>query len=181
MKRVLHVFLSFLRLGTTGFGGPLALLALMQRDFVEKEKWIPLDEFQRAFTLIKSMPGAVAFSTAVYLGRRYAGWAGGCAAAVGLLLPSFVFILLFSAWYTRMKDAPVFARLLLGMQAAALALIVAALKGLAGPWLKETTFLVLAVIGGAIFATNRVPEPMLIIAGGLFWFFVKTAGRPALH
>ena len=72
MKKQLEVFIYFLKLGATGFGGPLALIAIMQRELIQDKKWIPAEEFAQAIALIKAMPGALAFQTAVYLGRRRA-------------------------------------------------------------------------------------------------------------
>lgn len=167
IKAVGEVFLSFLRLGLTGFGGPLALVAQMQRDFVEKRGWIPNEEFQQAFTLIKSLPGAVAFNTATYLGRRRAGFFGAVAAGVGLIAPAFLMILAFAASYSTLHESAVFQKILLGMQAAALALIVAAIRPLTGRFLHSILFWVLVVMGAALFATKEVPEPILILAGGL--------------
>lgn len=173
MKNAVEVFFGFLKLGITGFGGPLALVAQMQRDFIEKENWIPNEEFQKAFTLIKSMPGAVAFNTAVYLGRRRAGYIGGLAAALGLIGPAFVVILIFAANYSLLKSMPSLEKVLLGMQAAALALIIAALKPLTGPFLKEKSFWVLTLVAAGIFNTGKVAEPILILTGGIFWVFFQ--------
>ena len=173
MNRSLEVFLAFLRLGVTGFGGPLALVAQMQRDFVEKAQWIPVEEFQKAFTLIKSMPGAVAFNTAVYLGRRRAGYLGGILAGTALIAPAFVLILIFALNYSLLRSLPQLEKVLLGMQASALALIFAALKPLTGPFFKKKSFWVLCAIGAAVFATKFVPEPILILGGGICWLIFK--------
>lgn len=161
-----EVFLGFLRLGFTGFGGPLALIAQMQRDFIEERKWIPPDEFQKAFTLIKAMPGAVAFNMAVYLGRRRGGYVGGFLAGVGLIGPAFVAIILFSSSYSRIHSLPMLSKVLTGMQAAALALILAALKPLAGPYLRQIGFWILVVVSAVVFALKGLSEPILILSFG---------------
>ncbi len=74
VKHVKEVFLYFLKLGFMGFGGPLALLNSMQRDLIEQRKWMAADVFLRAFSIIKAMPGPVAFQTAIFIGRHRAGW-----------------------------------------------------------------------------------------------------------
>ena len=66
-----EIFYYFLRFGVFGFGGPLALISNMQKDLIEKRKWIDTEEFNSAFSLIKAMPGPVAFMTAVYLGKPH--------------------------------------------------------------------------------------------------------------
>lgn len=163
-----EVFKRFVKLGMFGFGGPLALVAQMQRDLIEKEKWIPQEEFQKVFTLIKAMPGAVAFNTAVYLGRRKAGWKGGTAAAFGLVGPAAIMIIAISFIYDDIRGG-LFDDFLVGLQAAALALVLAALKPLAGPQAKDIRFWMLGLVGAVIFARHWIPEPLIIIGGGLGW------------
>lgn len=165
-RGALEVLLYFLRLGVTGFGGPLAIVAQMQRDLVEERRWISQDEFQQAFTLMKALPGAVAFNSAAYFGRRRAGILGAAAAGVGLIAPAFVAILIFAYSYSALADSVLVDKLLLGMQAAALALIIAALKPLTGKSLTSIPFWILVLTGAAVFATREVPEPALILAGG---------------
>jgi chromate transporter len=62
-----EIFFYFFKLGCLGFGGPLALIAQMQKELVQDKKWLTDEQFNRVFALIKAMPGPVAFQTAVYL------------------------------------------------------------------------------------------------------------------
>ena len=183
MRKFSEVLFAFLRLGCTGFGGPLALVAQMQRDLVEKRGWIPNEEFQQAFALIKALPGAVAFNTATYLGRRRAGFIGAILAGFGLIAPAFLAILIFAASYSTLHQSALLEKVLLGMQAGALALIVAAIRPLTGRFIKFPLFWVLVAIGSAIFATDWVPEPILILAGGIAivaWRYLRGQRRRPL-
>lgn len=163
-----EVFERFLKLGLFGFGGPLALVAQMQRDLVERDQWIPHEEFQRVFTLIKAMPGAVGVNTAVYLGRRRAGWKGGAVAALGLIGPAAILVIAISFVYDDLRGGP-FNHFLIGLQAAALGLVLAALKPLAGAQARDTRFWFLGLIAAVIFARDWIPEPLLIVGGGAAW------------
>lgn len=173
MNILIDVLLPFLRLGITGFGGPLALVAQMQTDFVEKRQWIPQEEFQQAFTLIKSMPGAVAFNTAVYLGKRRAGFLGALLAGLGLVMPAFLMILFFAANYSFFHASSLMDKLLTGMQAGALALILAAVKPLTGNYLKSIPFWTLVATAMILFSKTQIPEPMLILGGGILCILTK--------
>lgn len=173
MKALFEVFVGFLKLGFTGFGGPLALVAQMQRDFVDEKRWVDPEEFQTAFALIKSMPGAVAFNSAVYVGGKRAGFLGGVAAGFALIAPSFVFITAFASFYPVLSQSSAFDRIFDGMQAGALALILAALKPLTGRYFSSATFWALAAAAAGIFFADLIPEPVLIVGGGILVVLVK--------
>jgi chromate transporter len=151
-----------------GFGGPLALVATMQRDLVEQRGWMPADSFARAFALIKAMPGPIAFQTSVFLGRHRAGWKGGFAAAFGLNFPPFVLMVLFGIFYQQWRGLNGSAAFLTGMQAAALGVILASLKGLAYAHRVKPIFWVLAFFAALVTLASPAYEPLVIVGCGLF-------------
>lgn len=162
-----EIFVYFLRLGATGFGGPLALVGTMQKDLVEERKWMSLDEFSQAFALIKAMPGPVAFQTAVFLGRQRGGFAGATIAAVLLNLPAFLAMILLGAFQETFEASPWIRVALSGMQAAALGLILASAKGLFWNFRKRWKFWILAVASVVPVVVLPAWEPLMILGGGL--------------
>lgn len=169
-----ETFLYFLRLGFFGFGGPLALVAAMQRDLINKRRWMNPEEFVRTFALIKAMPGPVAFQTAVFLGNHRAGWLGGTAAALALNGPSFVMMVLFGIFYEEWSGVEISQVFLLGMQAAALGVILASLKGLAEGFWRRPVFWMIAVVVAFITAFSPASEPLLIVGSGLLVALAKS-------
>jgi len=161
-----ETFLYFIRLGFLGFGGPLALVASMQRDLIEKRRWMTPEEFVRSFALIKAMPGPVAFQTAVFLGRLRAGWPGAAAAALALNGPSFAMMILFGIFYEQWKDVEISRLFLIGMQASALGVICASLKGMAESYWRRPMFWFLAAVVAVLTAYSPALEPLLILASG---------------
>ena len=79
----------FLRLGTWGFGGPVALVGYMHRDLVERLGWISESEYKEGLTLAQLMPGPLAAQLAIYLGYVHHGVLGATLAGIGFVLPSF--------------------------------------------------------------------------------------------
>lgn len=165
---MLETFVYFIRLGTFGFGGPLALVASMQRDLVERRGWLAPEDFSRAFALIKAMPGPVAFQTAVFLGRRRAGFSGALAAAVALNLPAFVMMVLFGVFYSTLSANRGFEGFLMGMQGAALGVILSSTKALGWSHRRKPLFWFLSAV--SIATTIALPslEPLTIILSGIF-------------
>lgn len=169
-----EVFFYFLRLGCLGFGGPLALVGTMQRDLVENRNWMSLEDFTATFSLIKAMPGPVSFQTSVYLGRHRAGFWGGFLAGFALIFPSFLLMILFSTFFSSIADLAFTKALMLGMQAAALGVILGSLKGLVKTNAHEVFFWVLVAFAGLINYFEPELEPVIIIGLGLLMIFFRS-------
>jgi len=168
-----EVFLYFLRLGFVGFGGPLALIGMMQKDLVETRGWMPIEEFHQAFAMIKAMPGPVAFQTAVFLGRRRAGLWGGLIAAVMLNLPAFLLMVLFGYYYQAYENLKSAQSFLSGMQASALVMVLVGMKSFFLPYYKRFSYWMLLIVGAVVFFKDWLPEPVLIIGGASVWAISK--------
>jgi chromate transporter len=81
-----------LRLGSVGFGGPVALVGYMHRDLIERRMWISESEFKEGLTLAQLMPGPLAAQLAIYLGYVHYGVLGATVVGVAFVLPSFVMV-----------------------------------------------------------------------------------------
>lgn len=166
VKQVSEVFVYFFRLGVFGFGGPLALIAQMQRELAEERKWISEEEFRRAFALIKAMPGTVAVQMAIYISRRRAGRFAGFVGGLALIIPSFAMMILLAQTYNEFIESPQMVIFFEGIQMAALALIFYSLRALTTPYWRISRFWVLLVIGLILTAWQSVPEYLLILVLG---------------
>src|SRR5919109_3577040 len=84
--------LYFLKLGTVGFGGPVALVGYMYRDLVEARGWIGDDDYKEGLTLAQLMPGPLAAQLAMYLGYVHYRIVGATVAGIAFVLPSFAMV-----------------------------------------------------------------------------------------
>jgi chromate transporter len=84
--------LYFLRLGTTGFGGPIALVGYMERDLVEQWRWISREDFKLSLALAQLAPGPLAAQTAIGIGFAHGGVAGATLTGLAFILPSFLMV-----------------------------------------------------------------------------------------
>lgn len=175
--RYLETARFFLRLGLTGFGGPLALVAEMQRELVEKRGWISPAEFRQVFTLIKSMPGPLAYQTALYLGLRRSDRWGAMIAGVLLLLPATLMMIALAAAYDGFQQSADLVALMAGFQMGALALIALALRGLIKGYEKSVRFWTLAALGFAALQGLGISEPLVILAAGFWSLFLDRFPR----
>ncbi|KGD86872.1 chromate transporter [Achromobacter sp. RTa] len=92
----LEVFLIFLRLGLTSFGGPVAHLAYFRNEFVERRRWLDDYAYSDLVALCQFLPGPASSQVGMAIGLRRAGWAGMLAAWIAFTLPSAIALVLFA-------------------------------------------------------------------------------------
>lgn len=160
------LFLRFLRFGMMAFGGPVAQIAMIRRELVDEERWIPSDRFNKLLAVMQVLPGPEAHELCVHLGIRAKGRLGGLLAGLGFMLPGLVLMLALAWAYTRLPiQGTLLGAAFLGVQAAVIAVIVRAVHRigehiLLDPWLWA------AAIAAA--ATS--------LAGVSFWIVLPAAG-----
>src|SRR3954447_2978247 len=101
--RVRDLVVYFLRLGTLGFGGPIALAGNMQKDLVEERHWFSKQDYLEGLAFSQLSPGPLAAQLAMYLGWVRAGFLGATLVGVTFILPSFLMVLALSALYLRFE------------------------------------------------------------------------------
>src|SRR4051794_10680217 len=161
----------FLRLGSSGFGGPIALVGYMHRDLVEERRWFTEQEFQQGLAVGQMMPGPLAAQTAMWLGYLQSGAWGALAVAAPFVLPPFLFVTAVAVFYTRYEGLDAVHAIFLGVGPAVLAIIAIAAYKLArstnktDPILWMATFAGYLVYGitGAIVAAVFVFLPALLL------------------
>jgi chromate transporter len=113
----------FLRLGATGFGGPIALAGFMQRDLVEERQWISREDYVDGLALAQLAPGPLAAQLAMYLGYVRGGILGASIVALLFVLPSFLMVWGISAAYVRFGGLPWMQALFYGIGASVIGII----------------------------------------------------------
>jgi len=161
------IFLSFLKIGPVTFGGGYAMIPLIEKEVVERRKWLEAEEVADVFAVAQSVPGAVAINAATFIGYRLAGTAGAIAAMAGVLLPTFLIVLLLSAFFLQVHDHPKAEAALYGIRAAVVALICYAGFNIGKTAVLDKTTLGIAL---ATIAALFLPglHPALVIVFGFF-------------
>jgi len=95
-KKILELFLVFFRIGAFTFGGGYAMIPLIQKEVVENKKWTTDEDILEIIAIAESTPGPIAINSATFIGYRVSGFFGAMFATFGVVLPSFIIILLIS-------------------------------------------------------------------------------------
>lgn len=133
--------LYFLRLGTFGFGGPIALASRMENDLVRQRSWIRQEDYLEGLALAQLAPGPLAAQLAMYLGYVRAGILGATLVGLVFILPSFLMVIGISILYVRFDGLPQLQAIFYGIGAAVVAIILRSASKLAKSTLKKDRLL----------------------------------------
>ncbi|HJW09877.1 MAG TPA: chromate transporter [Holophagaceae bacterium] len=173
----------FLRLGTLGFGGPVALVGAMERDLVQARGWISEDDFKQGLTLAQLAPGPLAAQLSIYLGYVHHGALGATLTGLAFVLPSFLMVVALGALYMHFGGAPVIQFLFYGVGAAVIAIIARSAWKLCRRTLKTDAWAWAWGIFLVVMAATVILQEELVwffLAGGLLMIAVRTRPRPVL-
>jgi chromate transporter len=160
---LLTLFLAFLRLGLTAFGGP-AMVAYIRKLVVEKHKWLSPETFRNGIALCQTVPGATAMQTAAYVGLRTRGVAGAAVTFIGFGLPAFCLMMALSAVYQQTQNLPAILSVFRGLRVIIVALVANATFSFGKTNLKDWRGVLIAAASGIIFALGVNPIWMILLA-----------------
>ncbi len=145
-----ELLLYFLRLGTFGFGGPIALAGHMQKELVDERHWFSKEDYLEGLAFSQLSPGPLAAQLAMYLGWIRGGPIGATVVGIAFILPSFLMVLALAALYVHFGSLPWIQGMFYGIGAAVIAIIVrSAIKlvrtTVGRDWLLWTIFVVLGI------------------------------------
>lgn len=123
----LNLFLTFFKIGAFTFGGGWAMISIIEKEVVDKRKWLHREEFIDLLAVAQSLPGILAVNIAVAVGDKIRGFGGSVASALGAILPSFLMILAIAIFLTPdlIKNNATVSSIFQGIRPAVVALIVA--------------------------------------------------------
>ena len=122
-KIFFQLFWTFFKMGPVTFGGGYAMIPLIEKEVVEKRKWLKSEEVTDVFALSQTVPGAVAINSATFIGKRIGGIKGAIAAMLGISLPTFFIVLALGILYFFFQDNPKVEAAFLAIRASVVALI----------------------------------------------------------
>ena len=180
--RISDLTTYFLKLGSWGFGGPVALVGYMHRDLVEDRKWLSEEEYKEGLALAQLAPGPLAAQLGIYVGFVHYGLLGATMAGLAFILPSFVMVVLLGMAYKLYSGLPWMQAVFYGVGAGVIGIIAMSsykltIKSVGKFELSEikSKWLLWLFYGVAIVITvvTQREEILLFIACGIIYVFVK--------
>ena len=177
MREFFAIFLTFSRIGAFTFGGGYSMLPMFQRDLAEKKGWLTDAEITDYFSVSQCLPGIIAVNTSIFAGHKKAGRMGGIAAALGMIFPSILIILIIAAFITQFSDIPAVQHAFAGIRVCVCILI---LNSVIKLWKSAVVDRISAVIYAIVFAVSvfiSLPVALLIIAAAIAGISIKALRR----
>lgn len=172
-----NLFVCFFELGLFTIGGGMAMVAVMQEEVSEKRKWMTKEEVLDCLAVCQSLPGVIAINMATYVGYYKKGLKGALVATLGVLLPSFVIIILVVSILGRIDENPYVQGALEGVKAAATGLIAYAAYKMGKQTLTGVFQWVVAIVSLVLIAILGINALWVILGGILVGEIYYTIGQ----
>ncbi len=172
LKKLWEIFVGFARASNLGFGGGPAIIPLIQREAVNRYKWLTEEEFADALAIGNSLPGPIATKLASYIGYRVAGWPGVIAGLLATLISTLVIVILGDV-IIRYSHTPALGAALQAVRPVVVVLIAQSAYVLgkkAFPKKYRSTWAIAVVALGILFMTNIHPGILVVSAMVLGYF-----------
>lgn len=178
-----YLFFTFLKIGAFSWGGFMALIAVVQKQLVEKDKKIGDEVVLDSVSLASVLPGPLAFNVVAYLGWYFRGLRGALISMIALLLPSFFLILLLTLVYFRFGQLPIFTHFFQGVLPAVAAIIVSVAYTMSRKNIKDYKQLILLLLAGVslIVVRSFFTTLLIMIVGATMGYLLyrKTSSEPS--
>jgi chromate transporter len=160
------LFISFLRMGITAFGGP-AMIAYIRKMAIDRKKWLDQESFQDGVALCQTIPGATAMQMAAYVGLKARGVRGAISCYLRFGLPAFFLMLGLSFAYSRAHELPAVISIFSGLQAVIVAVVANATYSFGKTSVKNWKSVVTALVAAGLFWIMANPLIIIILAAFL--------------
>ncbi len=143
---MLELFVTFFKLGLFTIGGGVAMIPILGNIVVKEKKWFTAEEALDVISVCQTLPGVIAINLATYVGFKRKGMLGSLVCTAGVVLPSFIIIILVAEGLTAFGDNPYVMGAMGGLRAAAMGLVLIAVYSIAKGVIRDRFSLVASII-----------------------------------
>ena len=173
MNIYVDIFLTFARVGGLTFGGGYAMLPILQKEVVEKRKWVSDADVMDYYAISQCMPGIIAVNTSLFIGNKIKNAKGSVAAALGVVFPSLVIIMLIAAFISSFAHLAFVQNAFAGIRVCVFVLILNAIiklgKKAVIDWVSIGIFLAVLLLS----ILTDISPIILVVAAGLLGVIYK--------
>jgi chromate transporter len=166
-KAILELVGYFLRLGASGFGGPVALCGLMEKDLVQDRGWLSKAEMRDAIAVSQSLPGPLAIQVGIFISHMRGGFWGAWAGGWAFILPNFIIVAALGALFVHFGGLSWMTAIFYGVSPAVIALILHSCWRLAKLGMEDRAQWAIAAVSFAVTVTVQAEVAILFIGAGV--------------
>ncbi|MDR0629620.1 MAG: chromate transporter [Treponema sp.] len=172
MREHLELWLTFMKIGCSTFGGGYAMLPVLERELIRKRGWTTMEEVMDYYTIAQVTPGIIAVNTSTFIGFKRKGFLGGILATSGFVFPGVLFIIGIALFLQNFADYPLVQHAFTGIRVAVGALILDTVMKLLKGIFKDGKALVIFILSFALSAVCNANPVLLVVAAGVAGFFL---------
>ena len=163
----ISLFKSFFYIGLVTIGGGLVMLPLIEAEFASKKKWLTKEQMIDIFALSQSVPGVVAINTSLLTGFKIAGVRGAILAAIGVMLPSFIIIVLITPIFYKIQSLESITKAFMGMRVAITVMLLFTVFGMAKNVIRDGFTLIIFISSLVLAVFFNLNLVYIILASGI--------------
>jgi chromate transporter len=167
LREYLELLWAFVVIGGTTFGGGYAIIPVLERELIQKRRWLTMEEVMDFYTIAQITPGVIMVNIATFAGCKRKGILGGIIATFGLVLPGVCLMLFISLFVKRFAEYPLVQHALAGIRLAVCALILDTAVKLCKGFFKNYKAVIISVIAFALSAVFSVSPAYIVLGAGL--------------
>jgi chromate transporter len=173
-KNLRYLFIKFLKIGATSWGGYMALIAMIQKQISERDKAIEEEKIIHAVSLASVLPGPVAVNVVAYIGYQMKGIKGALVSMTAVLIPCFILMLVLSYVYFSYGNVPAFNNFFAGVTPCIAALLISVAFTMAKKNIKDVVQIIIAVLAllSILFIHSAYSTILVIICSGIVGYFI---------
>jgi chromate transporter len=176
-----YLFLTFLRIGATSWGGFMALISMIQKKVVEKDGNLEANVIMEGISLASVLPGPMAVNVVSFVGYKLGGWAGAFVSVVAVLLPSFLLMLILSHLYFLYGNIPAMSHFFSGILPAVAAIIISVSVNLGEKSIKDLPQIIIALASAILvfFSKSYLTTLTILVGSGAFGYLFYYISSPS--
>lgn len=177
MKELIKLFTTFAKIGGITFGGGIAMLPILERELIEKNKWVEENELLDYYAIGQCTPGIIAVNTATFVGYKRKGILGGVFATLGMIFFPIVIISIIAFFISNLLQYEVIVHALNGVRVVVAAIICNAVYSMAKKSIKSALTAVIAIVIFLLSLLFSVSPVILVILSAFAGLFIVKGGE----
>ena len=173
MSLIIKLFFAFFKIGAFTFGGGYAMLPMLQKEIVEKNKWAEEEELLDYFAVGQCTPGVIAVNTATFIGFKNKGILGAVSATLGVITPSLIIITIIAALITNFLEYSAVMHAMAGIRVAVFVLILSSVIKLAKKSVRDLPAIAIFSIILVLSVFTDISSPVFVVLSGIAGFLLK--------
>jgi chromate transporter len=173
MKELLKIFITFAGIGSMTFGGGYTMLPLLKKKCAEKLGWVTDEEIMDYYAIAQCLPGVIAVNTSMLIGKKRKGGAGLISAALGMITPSVIVILVIAVFIRRFLEYQWVRNAFNGIRVAVLALIIEAVIGMWKRGVKDLAGVIIFTACLLVLTLTNITPAAPMLAGAACGILIR--------